>query len=775
MLTLAIMALILLPVMAIGLTLVGSSIKWLIHIAFTRNWRDPFPDSSDLHLRLIGDFALGTAAVPVLFVLLNAAALPLTVWTGYGLLAFSVAVLGFRLRLGGRRCLRTLLAQLATVRWELLALVALLGLSLLIRLAPYAPLYVYSGDDVRMYTLLTQSIVTQGHLPRNWDPFAYPAWNVAVDNHVIFTGSESVFALLNFWMPVNTPQLVSAATILFNAAIPFTAYLFVRSLFRDRSRAVAVIASFVLASATYYPVFYEQWGGIDETVGWFVILAVLANLTTSISLPQRDAQRDVRGAILVGGLMAISPIVSIYALGFMGAYIAETLLRRENLRGVVRHVATELGLALLLASPLVVSATVNAVSLSAIPAGSTGWGSFITAPIFQYGDAAGSVFRLITLSTYSLYATPAIVLGLAGIVLALLDRKANRHVHTIAFLGLFLLFLNENGPYGLFLIRYPMWNAVFPDRPEEFMFVLMSIGAGLLVDRIIHVWRMLSVAHRKSNPYRRRAAHTRWVGLRVAVAAALLLSGIAVTNVYDANAYGVGWGASVTSADLAGFTWIQQHVHPNATILVNRADSGSWIPEFAQIRVFPYFELINNVSVFSEYVNMIAELARGHFQTYVSLAREYNIQYAYFGGKAQYGETRVIPSSVLTTPPPTWNYVTMYNITTPQLGNASVRLAHDGDRVMFAGPIVLTVALYRNLTAVSFYSVTVPTNYTFTYVLNEAVPGAPGGWSTIITAQVLGLPVFASSDGSAQVLELNQAYMRTACAPLPPYSTCSGP
>ena len=766
-----------LPFVAVLFPILGTTIKWILGALAERKWTIPFHVRGNVLLRVLEDFALGISFVPVYFVVANSLHVTISADLVFAALLVSFGVSGYRIWLMRRGWMTSLKRFLWTSRWEVSILIVITVVALYFRLAPYWGLYVFDGDDIRQYTLLTQLLVSQGHLPTSWGTYALPAWYQPgwTNNHLIFLGTESVFAFLSFVVPVDLPQLTSGAMILFNAAIPLMGFGVVRTLFPHRSSSGAYATAALLSAVTAYPLFFLQWGGIDEVTAWVVLLGLVINFVSAMSSSKIDLIRLAAGGVFAGGLLAISPIVFAYALGFYAAVVIEVaVVGPSRLRPAILVIG-QLVLGVALTATLLWEGIHNATQNTLLP-GTTGWGTFATAPILRYGDWAGSVYRLLTLTSF-LYSIPIVLMGYVGLGLGSIRRKVFHHAPGLALWALLLFLLNENGPFGLYTIKYPGWNSIFPDRPAEFLFVLMSFGGGILT---IHLWEYIrhgsvSCPLTKRQGYRKGGS---WrVAAVVALASILIVSSATAYHVYQGNAATVQFGQTVTAQDVAAFHWIAENVPKNSTILVNEYDSGSWIPEFDQIRVFPSIYLISNETVFNNYNTMVEQLTNTsapQLSMYSTLGRESNLTYAYFGGKVEYGIPDSIPLGVYIDPLPVLDYAS--RVVTGCVVNQTVYvilLCQNNDFATIPGPMALTITLKLNGTVRDVYNVTVPSNESFTYVEHQYTPEFPGDWVATIVAQPLGKVLYRSSNERVFVLALNQGYFATACTGVPPEGSCT--
>ncbi len=775
--SLVMVTLLVLPVFAVLLIALGSAVRWLLGSLLDRDFRRPFVSTGDLLTRVVTDFALGGAAITLLFLFFGLAGVRLGAPLVYTVVAVTAVTLVYRATLLRATLVPSLVRFLRETRWEILGLAVIGVISWLIRMVPYTGLYVFDGNDIRQYTLLTQLIIANGSLPTSWGAFAYPSWNLVwTNNHLIFTGTESIFAFTSFVVPVDLPQLTSAVALLFNAAVPILGYVVARRLFPQQGKAVGYGTALALAVLAAYPLFFEQWGGIDEITGWVVLLGFVAHFLTDPAPGQLGWKHHVTGALFLGGLLVISPIVFAYAVCFLVAYAGESLVRRASWRSSLGRPGFVLLLGLVLSSPLLIRGIQNALQTGQNP-GSAGWGTFATAPILRYGEWGGSFYRLVTLTAFE-YAWPMVVTGGIGLILALVLRKVYRHAFLLAFWAGLLFLLNENGPFGLFLVPYPAWNSIYPDRVAEFLFVIASLGFGVSVSVLVRGLR----GRKETGPVPRtrlRRFFPGWV-VRVIAASFTVVLIVASSNqayyTYKADTATVIWGESLVGQDLGAYQWISAHAPAGTTILVDNADSGTWIPEFDGIRVYPYSELISNNSILNQYRSMAAQMAmkgKPDFVLYSQVGEQFHLGYAFYGGKHAYGLSNSIPLGALVDSPPVKGYTSHLTTSCASSSNFTLTICGANGSAVIAGPIVLSLEVWRNATVVGTYVVDVPANTSFTYV--NPGPGSPfpGTWSAHISAVAPGTIVYRGSNERTFVIALDAGYFVSQCSALPLEGSCA--
>ncbi|HXW66442.1 MAG TPA: hypothetical protein VEL82_00940 [Thermoplasmata archaeon] len=776
--------LLLLPLWALGLPLIGESVLWLVSLLPGDRARLGALSRLSLAERAIWDLAIGTAALVIAGLAIAVFGLVLTAAVAFGLVLVPAALAVVRLVRGRGTLLRRLLARVRAERWEILGLAGLFAVTLGVRLWVYNGLYLYAGPDIRFYTFYTQQILATGHLFPSLRSIVFPGWMVASDLHQWFSGAEDVFAVMNLWWSTDTPQLASGATLLFSSAIPLSVYALGRALFRDRGRGLPLMAGFVIGLATSYPSYFLSWGGIDETVIWVVFPIAVAVTLLLLDETRASFGMLLLATLLVAGGVLISPLSLVYVTTLTIGIGLEVIVRRRSVGPALARLFVPIAGGVALASPALVRAAAAWQANQAAQApGAIGWGTFATAPIIRYGPAVGSLQRFLTNSTPLDVVAVVVVLGYLGLALSV---RRVRWVPALLVWMAMLFAFNENGPYGLYWVRFPGWTAVFPDRPADLLFVPLSLGVGLLTARLHSLARgppaftrspegssPPSAGHPRSGP---PSAAGRPGPLRVAGAIGLVavvaLSGGVSVSVAQTNQVNVDWANGFSPADLEGFAWLQAHEPAGSTVLVTDVDAGNWLPAFTDLREFPDAAIVNNASLLAEYATMVEQITDSNYTAYSELARAYDLRAAYFGSQIAYTQPVVLAPPPLLQPPFIFYFVSSYHLCLPPTAPWIARLACNNDTLSLVGPIAFSETVYDNGAVVGTFNGSVPMGDNLTFVLHEYTAQFPGNWDAAIVSQPLAAVAYQVPGSSAEVLSLNPEFASTTCT-IVPFSSCA--
>jgi hypothetical protein len=736
MLSIALLALVLLPILVAAFGVIGSGVRWTLGRLF-RFSAGPLPVSwPEALVRLVEDIALGAAVFPVLFLVATLANFSITpailigVFAAAGILFVARLVVhraGFGCPWSGR-----------IPRPNAVALALLFGFVAIVavRLISYAPFIVYAGNDIRFFTLITQLVETHGHYVASYGTNIEPSWSLAVDPHLRFSGSEAIFATLNAWVPWNAPQLVSAAVIDFGILIPLSAFVLFRATFPSRSPWYPTFGALALGLVAAYPLFYQDWGGIDEQLNWFLVPIAFAFLLQYVRVGDLWGRELWLGGAIFGAALIVNPYPIVYGAIFAASLLlAAALTGAPPLRRTAPRIALFAAVGFALVSPVLYQVFSGISHANAVtPPGYAGWGQFQTSVILEAGNWGGSALNFFTLHTGIAATVAVVVLGWLGLALAI---RKEPFAIALAGFAFGLMMMNSNGPYGLFWIQYPGWNLLFPDRLMEWMFLPLSGGMGWIAGALLDRSTRPSPEPAAPASLRYRSVRVRGRPLRVfpalALAALLVAGGFASAEVVADNVTTVDWGSTLTPDDVAGFSWLAGHVQSNATVLVNGADAGTWIPEFTHVRVFPYPELLANPAVYEVTLHLNSYFDTTQYTPALNFLHAYNISAGYWGPRNGYSEFPDVTVGMLAQPQPVLDFATAHSTCSPPNQNGSLWLSCDNDSVTLRGPVVMNVTEYHDGSLIGSTWLGLAANTSTTIVLRENTPEYPGEWKILVS------------------------------------------
>jgi hypothetical protein len=550
------------------------------------------------------DLAVGTALTPLLVILLTLLGRLLNPLSVFVIFGFSLLVVFF----DGLRRRRPIYITLLGEALPLL----LVFLALLLRLVPSIGLYVHGGDDPKLYSLVTLRILEEGGYTQSWGSYALPEWNVATDSHLFMEGFEALAASFQLLTGLAVPKVIILISMLYSGLVSLSVYSLAKQLFGDSRTAVLTALLIGLVSPT--PLLFAEWGGHGELVaGYFLLPAVLTLMLTFLR-GEWSRQNFVLVSVLTAGMMMNQVLSAAYLWAFLLPVLLYKVLKHD-LRPLALC-ASSFAAAILLVSPVYVPALLVSLSSSGIlPPGIFGWGAAEEYTFIRGADLLGSIANLPMLFV-RLWGLTITLLGLAGLLFSLKDRKPQGFI--LLAWGALLFLANENGPFGLYWVKFPLWHLLYPERLALIMVLPLCLLGSYGLRQLTRT--VPSKIHMGS----RRLWLTLILLLLVPDA---LYRGIQMSQV-SARA------SPVTREDMETFLWITSNVPTDALILVSNADAGQWIPVFTGRRVFPLELVMNNPEDVMAGRSLVQLLLLNASDPRVeSLMKESNVEYVYIGAK----------------------------------------------------------------------------------------------------------------------------------------------
>jgi len=199
----------------------------------------------------------------------------------------------------------------------------------------------------------------------------------------------------------------------------------------------------------------------------------------------------------------------------------------------------------------------------------------------------------------------------------------------------------ENGPQGLYYLKFPLFYALHPDRIFTLLAYPASIVAGFGLTKIIQgATASADVIYRV---FRKDLSHQTRRFLRlITLCAALLIVGslcIPETIRLHHDLISSRFFSFVTEADIQAFQWIINNTPENATFTGIWMDATGWIPAFTGRRTIPSMANINdpwmslNYTFEANYIIAQVHDFPNSPETH-QLLKKYQISYVYCGARA---------------------------------------------------------------------------------------------------------------------------------------------
>lgn len=566
------------------------------------------------------DLALGTALTPLLVLLLTLLGRFLSSLTVYVIFGFSLLVVFF----DGLRRRRPLYITLLGEALPLL----LVFLALLLRFVPSLGLYVHGGDDPKLYSLVTLRILEEGGYTQSWGSYALPEWNVATDSHLFMEGFEALAASLHLLTGVAVPKVILLSSMLYSGFVSLSLYSLAKQLYGDNK--IAVFAALLIGLVSPTPLLFAEWGGHGELVAGYFLLPVVVTLMLTFLRGEWSRQSFVLVSVLTAGMMMNQVLSAAYLWMFLLPILLYKVLRHDF--KPLALCASSFTAAILLVAPIYMPALFESlISSSTLPPGIFGWGAAEEYTFLKGADLLRSVANLPMLFA-RLWSLTITLLGLVGLLFSLKNRKPQGFI--LLAWGALLFLINENSPFGLYLVKFPLWHLLYPERLALLMVLplclLGSYGLCQLTRTVPSKFRLGS----------RRLWLTLILLLLVPDA---LYRGIQMSQV-PARA------SPVMQEDMEAFLWIRDNVSMDSLVLASNADAGQWIPVFTGRRVFPLELVMNNPEDVMAGRSLIQLLLLNASDPRVqSLTKESNVRYVYIGAKTIFDRQKFNYSALMGT------------------------------------------------------------------------------------------------------------------------------
>ena len=566
------------------------------------------------------DLAVGTALIPLLVLLLTFIGRLLSTTSVYLLFFFSLLIVLFD-------SIRKRRPLYFTPLGEVLPLF-LVFLALVLRLVPSLGLYVHGGDDPKLYSLVTLRILENGGYTQSWGSYALPNWNVATDSHLFMEGFEALAASLHLLTGLAVPKVVLLSSMLYSGLVSLSLYSLAKKLYGDNR--VAAFAALLIGLVSPTPLLFAEWGGHGELVAGYFLLPTALLLMLAFLRGEWSRQSFVLASVVAAGMMMNQVLSAAYLWAFLLPILLYKILRR-NLQPLFLC-ALSFAVAVLFVAPVYVPALLEFLrSSETLPPGIFGWGAAEEYTFLKGASLLGSIVNLPMLFAH-IWSLTLTLLGLVGLLFSLKER--NPQGFSLLAWGILLFILNENNPFGLYLVKFPLWSLLYPERLALIMALPVSLLAGYGLRQLM----------RTAPSKVRRIPRRLWLTLILLLLVPdALFRGFQMSQV-PARA------SPVTQDDLQAFLWIGDKVPMDSLILVSNADAGQWIPVFTGRRVFPLEVVMNNPEKVVSGRSLIQMLLLNASDPRVrDIVEEVDVRYVYIGAKTIWDRQKFDYNALLST------------------------------------------------------------------------------------------------------------------------------
>lgn len=515
----------------------------------------------DMGERIAISVGLSLAVIPLLMSWTTALGLT---WNRTNLLVASV----FLGAIAGWRWLRsTKINFKPKINLTALAVVLVFVFSLGVRLAMVRDLAAPPWVDSVHHGLITRLIIEQGAFPDTYAPY------LDIDSARYHAGFHSVVALFHWFSGLEIHKALLLVGQLLNALTVFAVYLFTNSF--TKNRIAGVIAAFITGLITPMPAYYTSWGRYTQLAGLLILPVAMAWIQL---LPRTRTRQDnvtrkehltmiLIAGITCGGLFLthyrVAAFFGLLILAYLSVRVGALMRGQNFIRNIAKYIGS-ISLIAIVAMILTLPWWPTTLMTLFIPK-YTAWSG---AEIAAFSDFSWG-FLTTALGRY------AMILAGIGLLWGIIQRKGFTLILTLWVV--FLFFIANLGALHL-----PGGGFVNNTSVEITLFIPISVLAGYILSQVIAAWRAVLPGR-----WHKLYFGSLWVaGLAVALIGARHL--IPILNPTT---------MLFRSADQPAMDWIQDHIPPDETVLINPfawgyglyagQDGGFWITPLTGRKTMP--------------------------------------------------------------------------------------------------------------------------------------------------------------------------------------------
>lgn len=447
-----------------------------------------------------------------------------------------------------------------------------------IYLFPTVGLYVYPADDAKMHTFITELVVENNGYPSSFGRYAF---NPSPTGITYPLGFHMICAFFYFLTSIPVEGCVLLITQIYNGLGYMAMFFFAEKLFK--SKYSGLFSAIFLSLVSSQPMFFFGWGGNAELLGNYLLLIFLGLHLEKMLEERRSADIFVASTIIFAGMLYIHEFSALYCLCCIFPLTLYRCLRQRSFKPAL-EIGTILTLAFVLDFTLInrlLNLGADAARIELSEKFSDSWFSqnqFLGPELLFSNNCLDNVWDVFQIW----FGLPLIIFSSIGLLYMLMEKNIDVDRLVLLFGWLIaLIAIHENGPYGLYLIKFPFWHLLFPNRFFLAMGLPLSCAAGFCLQKFNESTASSLEGARKKNSFLRvRITNRLWV-----IPIVIVLVHQASINVTTIIQYQDR--AAVTDQDYRAFMWIRENTPTDAAFYVTDADAGQWIPSIAQRRVFP--------------------------------------------------------------------------------------------------------------------------------------------------------------------------------------------
>lgn len=502
-------------------------------------------------------------------------------------------------------------------RTLVLAALALLSLTWVVRFLEIRGLVLPAWVDSPQHALVSQLIELQGQVPRSYEPL------LAVNDFFYHFGWHVNLVVFHWLSGLSIPQAMLVLGQAFNAACALTVYLLTLRL--TGRKLAAIVSMLVVGLVSYMPAYYVTWGRYTQLTGVLLLPAAMVASLDWLEVEKRNWSMLGMAALLQSGLFLTHARVSVYGVCFFVVYVAyegvRRFVRRERMQAVElgRRASLLAGLALGCSAPWLWR-VVSSVSASLRASGRG-----------LAGDPSYNAFPWGLLWVPHNRALIALAICGAGVGLF---RREKGTVLILGWMGLVTLLLNP-GVLGL-----PATGLVNNATAVIALFLPLAALSG---QAFVWFW---DLSRDRCCVFLSKLSQQRMPMLRVVLV--LMMVALAVWGAWSLVSVVNPVTVLATAADLDGMRWIQENTAPSALFMVNSrlwqlsvyagTDGGYWIPLLTGRRTllpsFPYtYGTPSFVRHVTDVAKVVSEAKSGDDSGLWSVIEQEQVDYVYIGAR----------------------------------------------------------------------------------------------------------------------------------------------
>lgn len=359
---------------------------------------------------------------------------------------------------------------------------------LVVRLLPFIGEYTYPGDDPKLYSFVSKRLIEEQSLANSWGPLIKDDW-IIEKLHLYMIGFPSLVAEVSLATSIPIYKSVALVTQVSVWVTTLALYYYLQLTIKDKW--ISLIGMTIYGLFIFEPsLYWVSWGGNAELTGFSYMLLILASVHGQL-VDRIDYRKMLVLMVATASLFLTHPFPIVYLMaGTLSFIVAYGVFERsfERIIKIIFFFAMSSLISIIMIFPVFTKMLIEELTAQRIYEPSVyGLWTPIFSPNQSFSEALKSLFERVYY-VYGFGTVPfilSILLSLKHKSLIIKVRKKELLGFTLWWLTLF--FLHENNPNGLWLVRFPFWYRIDPNRTfcaTSFPFtIITSILLGELIKR----------------------------------------------------------------------------------------------------------------------------------------------------------------------------------------------------------------------------------------------------------------------------------------------------